>query len=360
MNKRPDNRILCRFDDLPVFQNRMYDSREEARSCPKGNVVLVEDGETGLIYNSAFDPAKLNYDENYQNEQGFSAQFRSHLEEVADIVERLLGRRQITEVGCGKGYFLEMLERRGFDIWGHDPAYEGTNPRIRKTYFDENQGLRSTGLILRHVLEHIARPFDFLSAIARANGGGGLIYIEVPCFEWICQHRSWFDIFYEHVNYFRISDFERMFGRIVESGHLFGGQYLYVVADLATLRTPRFEPAHAVSFPSDFLASLAATLRHDERTARPAAIWGGASKGVIFALHRERAGRPIETVIDINPAKQGRYLPGTGLRAQSPAEALSALPPGSTIYVMNPNYLAEIKDMSNHAYEYLKVEDDNL
>jgi hypothetical protein len=27
---------------------------------------------------------------------------------------------------------------------------------------------------------------------------------------------------------------------------------------------------------------------------------------------------------------------------------------------MNPNYLAEIKDMSNHAYEYLKVEDDNL
>src|SRR5690606_8295027 len=226
------------------------------------DVVLVEDAVTGLVYNSAFDPAKLNYDENYQNEQGVSAHFRAHLEEVADIVERLLGRRQIMEVGCGKGYFLEMLEQRGFDIWGHDPAYEGSNPRIRKTYFDEGQGLRSAGLILRHVLEHIARPFDFLSSIARANGGGGLIYIEVPCFEWICRHRSWFDVFYEHVNYFRIPDFERMFGRVVESGHLFGGQYLYVVADLATLRAPRFEPEHAVRFPSDFQASLAATLQH--------------------------------------------------------------------------------------------------
>lgn len=361
MSMKLDNRILCQFKELPVFQNRMYDSREEARNCPRGDVVLVEDAITGLVYNSSFDPTKLNYDANYQNEQGVSAHFRAHLEEVADIVVRLLGRRQIMEVGCGKGSFLEMLEQRGIDIWGHDPAYEGSNPHIRKTYFNESQGLRSTGLVLRHVLEHIARPFEFLSSIARANGGGGLIYIEVPCFEWICRHRSWFDVFYEHVNYFRIPDFERMFGRVVESGHLFGGQYLYVVADLATLRAPRFEPEHAVRFPSAFLASLAATLQHDEQNGdRPTAIWGGASKGVIFALHRERANRPIETVIDINPAKQGRYLPGTGLRVQSPTEALPALPQGATLYVMNPNYLAEIKDMSNHAYEYVKIDGDTL
>src|SRR3546814_9608010 len=61
------------------------------------------------------------------------------------------------------------------------------------------------------------------------------IYIEVPCFDWIVEHSAWFDVFYEHVNYFRLADLRAMFGTVHEAGHLFGGQYLYIVADLSTL-----------------------------------------------------------------------------------------------------------------------------
>jgi hypothetical protein len=61
-------------------------------------------------------------------------------------------------------------------------------------------------------------------------------------------------------------------------------------------------------------------------------------------------------VIDINPAKQGKYLPGTGLLVRSPTQALPSLPQGSTIYVMNSNYLDEIKKMSAHAFEYVRVD----
>ena len=92
--------------------------------------------------------------------------------------------------------------------------------------------------MLRHTLEHMRQPVDFLADVLRANGGRGDIYLEVPCFDWIRSHRAWFDIFYEHVNYFRLDDFHRMFGTVRESGHLFGGQYLYAIADLATLRAP--------------------------------------------------------------------------------------------------------------------------
>ena len=91
--------------------------------------------------------------------------------------------------------------------------------------------------LLRHVLEHIQDPVSFLAEIANANQGGQ-IYIEVPCFDWILEHKAWFDLFYEHVNYFRLDDLRRMFGTVHEAGHLFGGQYLYVVADLASLRDP--------------------------------------------------------------------------------------------------------------------------
>jgi hypothetical protein len=46
----------------------MYDSKEEAIVCPKGDVRLVEDLETRLVYNAAFSPELMVYDDNYQNE----------------------------------------------------------------------------------------------------------------------------------------------------------------------------------------------------------------------------------------------------------------------------------------------------
>lgn len=343
---------LYQQSQFPIFQNRMYDTEISAINCPRGDIILVEDLQTGLVYNSAFRPELMTYDESYQNEQAVSRTFQKHLEQISRIIELSIGRKQLVEVGCGKGFFLEDLLRKEFDITGYDPAYEGSNPNVRRHPFKPGVSSHAEGLILRHVLEHIQNPFDFLMQLKEANGGHGRIYIEVPCFDWICEHRAWFDIFYEHVNYFRESDFSRMFGNIIASGKLFGGQYIYVVAELASLRQPEYSPADAVSFPVNFASEIAELPPADQTHA---AIWGGASKGVIFALMKARAGQPPEMVIDINPAKQGKYLPATGLLVSSP-EALTQLPAGSTIYVMNSNYLDEIRQMSDNAYHYIGVD----
>jgi SAM-dependent methyltransferase len=231
-------RELYTQDALPIFQNRMYDSVEAARNCPRGDMRLVEDMATGLVHNADFRPEVMDYDAHYQNEQGVSSLFRAHMDGIADLVERVMGRTGLVEVGCGKGTFLEMLLARGVEVVGYDPTYEGDNPIVRREYFTEDLGITGDGLILRHVLEHIPDPVSFLQRLAAANGNRGLIYIEVPCLDWICQHRAWFDIFYEHVNYFRLTDFDRIFGRVVHSARAFGGQYLTVVADLSTLRVP--------------------------------------------------------------------------------------------------------------------------
>lgn len=68
-------------------------------------------------------------------------------------------------------------------------------------------------------------------------------------------------------------------------------------------------------------------------------IWGAGSKGVIFAMMMERAGAKPEFAIDINPAKQGKYLPVTGLPVLSPAVAYERLDDRAIVYVMNGNYL---------------------
>lgn len=355
-------REIYRTEQLPVFQNRMFDSELEARTCVKGDVILVQDCETGLIFNQAFDPALMQYDADYQNEQAVSAVFQRHLEDVSRMIRRHFDSLALIEVGCGKGYFLERLQRDGFDVTGLDPTYEGSNPSVIREYFSPELGLRADGIILRHVLEHVRDPVTFLSSIRDSNGGTGKIYIEVPCFDWICAHRAWFDIFYEHVNYFRLADFHRMFGNVFEAGHTFGGQYLYVVADLASIRpsTPDAQdvfslPAGFMGAPTTYLGRLKAERREPSAKAG-SAIWGGASKGVIFALYMERLGAKVDVVVDINPAKQGKYLAATGIRVSSPEQALRQLAPGADIYVMNGNYLAEIRQLTAGEFNYLLVE----
>ncbi|MDO9382551.1 MAG: class I SAM-dependent methyltransferase [Hyphomicrobiaceae bacterium] len=345
-----DVKILHQVEGLPIFQNRMYPSREAARSCIKGDVVLVEDLNSGLVYNQAFRPDVMNYDSNYQNEQGNSPRFQDHLTSIAELIEKRMGLNGLVEVGCGKGLFLELLATRGAQITGYDPTYEGANPKIVREYFSKSLGITGKGLILRHVLEHIQDPVSFLFDLQEANGGSGEIYIEVPCFDWICAHRTWFDVFYEHVNYFRLSDFSRMFGVVHEAKHTFGGQYLSVVADLATLRRPQFDPNDRPQFPADFSATM------QPRSLANSVVWGGASKGVLFCLMMERAGVTVDHVVDINPAKQGKFLPATGLEVKSAEHVLPTLADGATIYVMNSNYLSEIREMSGNNFRYVTID----
>jgi SAM-dependent methyltransferase len=350
-------RELFRAEGLPVLQNRVYASAEEAVSSPTGDVVLVQDLQTGLVFNSAFDADLLVYDQDYQNEQALSPVFKKHLEEVISIVDRHLAGKTLIEVGCGKGYFLERLRAAGYEATGIDPAYEGDSPHVVRAPFAAGLGLSADGIVLRHVLEHMQDPVRFLHAIADANNGKGLIYIEVPCLDWIRESRAWFDIFFEHVNYFRLSDFQRIFGRVVESGRLFGEQYLYVVADLASLKDPTAGPGDAISFPHDFAAGIAAC--REVALASPdkrIAIWGASSKGVIFSNYMNRAGVRLDLAIDMNPAKQQRYVAATGLPIVSPEQALRVLPPGSLVFVMNSNYHEEIVAQSENRFQYIEVD----
>lgn len=353
---------IYRAEQFPVFQNRMFKAEEEARNCVKGDILLVQDMETGLIFNQAFQPELMNYDADYQNEQAISNIFSQHLEQVAEIIKRNFDDYSLIEVGCGKGHFLEQLQNLGFKITGLDPTYEGSNPNVIDEYFTPEIGIQSDGIILRHVLEHVKDPIEFLSKIVDANGGQGKIYIEVPCFDWIAKQRAWFDIYYEHVNYFRLSDFHRIFDTIYESGHIFGGQYLYIVADLRTIGMPIYTESTSFELPEDFLGTVDkyANLIKNSKADRSTAIWGGASKGVIFTLLMQRAGVKMNIVIDINPAKQLKYLAATGIQVLSPKDGLKDLTPNANIFVMNSNYLSEVIDLTANKFNYLTVDYESI
>lgn len=349
-------RELYSINKLPLFQNKIYASRQEALTSPVGDVVLVQDMDTGLIFNAAFDPSLLVYDMDYQNEQACSVTFQHHLAVVSIILKEYMDGMNLLEVGCGKGYFLEFLKKQNVSIQGVDPAYEGNNPDIIKKCFSPELKITAEGIILRHVLEHMVNPVEFLHDIANANGNKGLMYIEVPCFDWICRNKAWFDIFYEHVNYFRITDFYRMFGTVLKSGNVFGGQYIYAIVDLATLRSPIITKDDRVNFPVDFLSAVDSCANLMKNALNKNIVWGSSSKGVIFSIYMQRKSACIDVAVDINPEKQKKYLAVSGLCVQSPNIIAQKMFSYGNIFIMNSNYSDEIIKKSNNKFNYIEVD----
>ncbi len=71
-------------------------------------------------------------------------------------------------------------------------------------------------------------------------------------------------------------------------------------------------------------------------------VWGAGSKGVSFLNVLGTSG-VIDYVVDINPHKQGCYIPGTGQQVVSP-NALADIKP-QVVIAMNPLYTDEIEKM---------------
>lgn len=340
---------------VPVLQNRVFDSEKLAIDSDFGYLQIEQDPETGIFENSLFEAQKMIYDQNYDNEQSNSGVFEAHLDTVCEILEPYVKGKKVIEVGCGKGHFFRKLSSRGVEILGCDPTYQGDDPRIQKEFFSQELGLEGDVIILRHVLEHIQKPVDFIRSIAASNGNKGIIYIEVPDLNWIIKNQVYFDFFYEHVNYFRPADFKVIFNKIYEQGLFFNGQYQYIVADLSSINIPpySFEKADdqlKVSF--DKLDDISTVLKH---TAKPVYIWGGASKGVISSMHLLMRGIKIAALIDINPKKQNRFAALTGIKIISP-ETFKQQADKAVLLIANPNYEAEIRtELKGMDIEYQRL-----
>ncbi len=339
--------------EVPIIPNRPLKFAGEDEAF--GEVSLRKNHDNALIENAAFDPDRIQYDTDYQNNQALSASFEAHMSSVLDILKRRYPEgAKVVEVGCGKGDFVELLQADGtFAVSGYDGAYEGDNPVIEKRYLDSSDKLDADLVVLRHVLEHIRRPQDFVLLLSGIFDGAD-IYIEVPDFAWIESNQAFFDITYEHVNYFTPASLSNLFKSVERQGLLFGDQYQYVIASLGAADYDGFNRSYEIAgnwstLSFDALFPKFETIITDiEKASQDTSlyVWGAATKGVMFCHHLKRL-RPaaferVRAAVDINPMKAGRYLPSVHLPILD-VEAFCERAEGSELVViMNPNYEAEI------------------
>jgi len=341
---------LCKSRDLPsvysigaipVFQNKIYSSEADAKNAVTGCVELVQCRKCGFVFNKSFEPELMEYDETYQNEQAGSSYFRYYLDDIENLLDAnglLKGR--VVEIGCGKGYFLDLLANKGKDIIGFDPAYEGDNPRIIKDYFGKtHHRINADTIILRHTLEHVSAPLSFLHTIAETNAYRGKLFIEVPCFDWIRRKKAFWDVFYEHCNYFCKKSLQSLFQSSIV-GTVFNDQYLFVIARCSDLRKAAADGNGSEGGLKDLFDGQMARYRKFVAGHDGLWVWGGGAKGSTFVNRIDPERRFVEGIIDINPKKQKKFVAGTGHPVFSP-EVLHTQRI-QNILVMNNNYLSEI------------------
>jgi SAM-dependent methyltransferase len=362
-------RVIYRAASVPVHSCVLLDSAAEARAFPRRDLELAFCETCGFVFNHLFDKSVMGYSTNFEESQHFSDTFSAFARELArEIAEKCdLAGKHVLEIGCGKGEFLaELCAVGGAHGVGIDPGYRADKGRGKKSdvryivdfYGPRYEILHADVILCRHTLEHIPGVQSFIRTIRESIGGRDdtSIVFETPDALRVLSEGAFWDIYYEHCCYFSAGAHARLFRRegfdVTELAVVYNDQYIVQYARPAAAPT---QPRFLAEFDLPTMSALAAAFStrvnrvktawrsHIEQAVAQGhriVLWGGGSKGVSF-LTTLGLDEEIAAVVDVNPYKQGKFLPGTGHEVVPPA-ALRAIRP-DVVILMNPIYGREVR-----------------
>ena len=279
---------------------------------------------------------------------------------VADLTARhsLRGKR-ILELGCGQGDFLTLLcATSGARGVGYDTAYRGPRTRLGGRVRFEARYVSAADIrerfdlvVCRHVVEHVAEIGAFLAGLRAiaARCGGAVTMIETPDFEWTARNACFWDVFYEHCNYFTRPTLAYLCRRaglsVARHRRVFGGQYQLLELDVARAasrpRRPR-RPVELTRFAHDAEAAVASLERrlvlHGARHGMGGL--GGGSEG--RDAGRQASAPPAPLRRRREPREAGLYHPGHSSTHRR-AGRIRGCSSSSSSSSANPNYATEIE-----------------
>ena len=147
----------------------------------------------------------------------------------------------------------------------------------------------------------------------------------------------------------QIKAFEKCEFRVLDTGTCYGdGEYLYIEAEAAdsiddTQNRAVFDVPEELALFSghhnETVNKWTATLKDLHDSGKSVAVWGTGGKGIGFlnAVQSEH----VSCVVDINPDRQRKFVPGSAHRIEAP-EYLKQIKP-DVIIVTNPLYRCEIE-----------------
>jgi SAM-dependent methyltransferase len=364
------------LDNAPLHVGIVWPSKQAAQAAPSGTICLSYCPCCGFVSNRTFDAARMDYAPGYEVSLHHSPVYQAF---VAATVQQLTGQyglrgKTVLEVGCGRGYFLKELCHAGGNLGiGVDPSLDLTAVEaesapdirfVRDFYDDRWADVAIDCLACRHVLQHIPNPKAFVQSLVAPNAGrpGTLIYFELPNAAYVLETAAAWNVFYEHCSYLSPDFLRRLFMAcnctVFENGPCFeDGQYMNLFAAVGETAggamhaiAPQ-QPGQGLAwetvqrFGDQYTARVQdrrAVLQSLERQGKRIVAWGSGGRGVSFLNNMGECGA-VEYVVDINPERQHKYIPGSGQQVIAPVELAQIAP--DVIVLTNPTYAAEIRRM---------------
>ena len=345
---------------MPVAAALLVFNAEESCNLPKRSLDLWHCSTCGFLWNISFESALVRYDCYYEGTQIHSPHFVRYLDELANIWAARFSpeTRRVIEVGCGQGEFLEALSSQiTAKLIGYDPAiregprYKNIEMHATSLPNPSTTSQRADIILSRMTLEHIDNPVEFLAQKQRWLTPQGIMAVQVPNAARTFAQAEVCELQYEHVNYFTpaalIALVERLGLKLVISEVDYADQHLSIFAQHST--SLAVQPVEAQVLSIDklrqkqllFGANWHTRLQAANQAGQKVWLWGAGSRATAFCANLPDPSL-IAGAIDLNPARQGSFVPGVNIQTYTPDHLAGQS--NLCIVVMNSVYLKEISE----------------
>ena len=347
--------VFYEVRNVPVHSCLMMPNEQEAKDFPSGDVVLGFCGNCGFITNTEYNASDASYSPTYEDQQ-------------SDKYD--LAGKHIVEIGCSKGDFLlmmcEMSQGSGVGIdpsaiVGRVESEAVSRVKFIGEYYSEKHADQVGEFICcRHTLEHIHQTEELIQTVRRSIGDRDdtIVFFEIPDMGRVLRETAYEDIYYEHCSYFTPGTLARLFRKsgfeVIDLYLDYGDQYLMIEAKPIQGISTKVHPAEesvqdVANNVEQFAAAIGPKLNHwkthletMKAEGKRVAVWGSGSKCVAFLTTLNTLDL-INCIVDINPYRQGKFIPGVAQEIRSP-EVLKEYKPDEII-LMNGIYTNEIQKM---------------
>ena len=305
-----------------------------------------------LVQTEDFAQADELFDDDYAYFSSFSDGWLAHAERyVSDMVARfgLTEDSHVIEVAANDGYLLQYVQQKGIPCTGIEPtastaaAARDKGIAVIERFFgvalaDElvAAGQQADLTVANNVLAHVPDINDFTAGFSALLKPNGVATFEFPHLMRLIEGTQFDTIYHEHFSYLSLSAVDRIFkanGLVVfdvdelptHGGSLRvfaqradAGEWPHTEAVGEMLRREAERGLTSANGYADFQTKSNAVkdgflrfLLEARRQGKKVAAYGAAAKGNTLLNYAGVRPDLLPFVVDRNPAKQGKYLPGS-------------------------------------------------
>ncbi len=335
-------------------------------------------------------PADAHFHSDYVYFSSHSTSWLAHCEAyVSSIIERLdlQVSDEILEIASNDGYLLQYFKAKGFAVQGVEPSASVADAAIAKgipTVIDffgkaladrlAADGRRPKLIVANNVIAHVPDLEDFTAGISTLMGSETVLTAEVHYFRNLFEKNQFDSFYHEHYYYYTIEAAHQLMAR--HGMRLFDAELLPTHGGSLRLYACHADAPHELS---DRLTALLASERAfmvtamagiDEFQVRIQQVcddlltyltaakasgrrvlgYGAPAKATTMLNVAGVTPDLLPIIVDMNPSKQNRYLPGVRIPIQSPE--ILAKETFDDVAILPWNLRDEISDLCRERYNF--------